>query len=363
MKINTIYPSKENLTPLQKWGLERISSPPLNQGREIVLAIDRTESVKIEEEGRTRITQIIRDALKVGDRIYIVDFATEANFPVEPIVINSIDDKNKILNNLSFSPDITKHNTDIQNAEWTVYRRLAVLNQERLISNRPVYRQSVIWMTDAPLFTQSTTIAKDWEETPFNSVFRDINSAQSKDRNAWLESLPFLSKTERSHQINGNYKLTVVDIAPTVQEICTYAPSGQNSCLVTPYLTNQLGLPLAICGLTSIIFLAGLIIGGFNIYASKKQWKISINGYDYQQMLSKYELGQDSFDCGDSGTRGYLVRRGKSLWIEPIINGDLKVLIDDVEIQQKKKLLENAFTVKLLKQDGKICEFAIKIIK
>jgi len=77
--------------------------------------------------------------------------------------------------NLSFEADPKLRNTDIQSAEGKIYRRLAELNQERLIAKQPIYRQSVIWMTDAPLFSKSPATEQDWIETPPNSPFRDAN--------------------------------------------------------------------------------------------------------------------------------------------------------------------------------------------
>ena len=103
MTSNIVYPSKEKLSPEQKFGLEILSKFVPNQGREIFIAIDRTQSVRIEEEGRTRITQLIRDALQVGDRVYIVNFATDiddAELSKQPIVIRSNEDKTKLLSNL-----------------------------------------------------------------------------------------------------------------------------------------------------------------------------------------------------------------------------------------------------------------------
>lgn len=340
MIFNMVYPSKEKLSPEQKQGLEIVSRFTPNQGREIVLAIDRTQSVRIEEEGRTRITQLIRDALQVGDRIYIVDFATDIDdtkLAKEPIIIRSNEDKTKLSSNLSFEAEPNLRNTDIQNAEWKIYRRLAELNQERLIAKQPIYRQSVIWMTDAPLFTKSPVTEQDWIETPTNSPFRDANSQQSKDRNDWLQSLNLLNKPERSHQIKDNYKLTVVDIAPTVQEVCTYAPSGQSNCLVTPYLVSQLWLPALIVGVSSIALLIGLILSGLHIYASRKEWKISIDDGDLQKMKNRYNLGEYPFDCGDSEIKGCLVRRGKELWLELSKNDTLQICLDGQEIIKKKK--------------------------
>lgn len=367
MISKTVFPSKEKLNAEQKLGLEITSRFTSNQGREIFLVIDRTQSVKIEEEGRTRITQLILDALQVGDQVYIVDFATDiadSDLSKPPIVIRSNDDKNALLSNLKFEADPTVQNTDIQNAEWKIYRRLAELNQDRLISKHPIYRQSVIWMTDAPLFGKSPATQQDWIETPTSSPFRDVNSEQSKDRSAWLQSLDLLNKPERSHQIKGNYKLTVVDIAPTVQEVCTYAPSGQNNCLVTPYLVSQLWLPALIVGVGSITILIGLILGSLHIYASQKEWKLSINdSLQDVKMQNRYALGEYPFDCGDAEIRGYLVRRGKHLWIEPIESDTLQIVLDGQEITKREKISKDYFTLSLSCKNSTSKEFIIKIAK
>ena len=368
MTSNIVYPSKEKLSPEQKFGLEILSKFVPNQGREIFIAIDRTQSVRIEDEGRTRITQLIRDALQVGDLVYIVDFATDINdaeLAKEPIVIRSNDDKTKLLSNLNFEADPNLRNTDIQNAEGKVYRRLAELNQERLIAKQPIYRQSVIWMTDAPLFTKSPATEQDWIETPTNSPFRDTNSEQSKDRSDWLQSLDLLNKPERSHQIIDNYKLTVVDIAPTVQEVCTYAPNGQSNCLVTPYLVNQLWLPALIFGVGSLAVLIGLILSGLHIYASRKDWKIKVNENEITKMKPSYKLGEeDPFDCSCGQTNiGCLVRRGKDLWLEPIANDSFQIFLDAEKIIKKKKILTNYFTLKLNRQNVTLKEFIVNITK
>jgi len=368
MTSNIVYPSKEKLSPEQKFGLKILSRFAPNQGREIFIAIDRTQSVRIEEEGRTRITQLIRDALHVGDRVYIIDFATDIDdtqLAKEAIVIRSNDDKTKLLSNLSFEADPNLRNTDIQNAEGKIYRRLAELNQGRLIAKQPIYRQSVIWMTDAPLFTKSPATEQDWIETPPNSPFRDTNSEQSKDRSAWLQSLDLLNKPERSHQIKDNYKLTVVDIAPTVQEVCTYAPSGQSNCLVTPYLVNQLWLPALIFGVGSLAVLIGLILSGLHIYASRKDWKIKVNENDITKMQNNYNLGIDPFDCGVGKTEGKLVRRGKELWLEPATDDILQICLnDDNEITKNTKIPKDHFTLTLKSKDGSSeKKFVVEITK
>jgi hypothetical protein len=364
MTSNIVYPSKEKLSPEQKFGLEIVSKFLPNQGRHIFIAIDRTQSVKIEDEGSTLIKQIIREDLQVGDRIYIVDFATDiddAELAKEPIVIRSNDDKTKLSNNLNFKADPNLRNTDIQNAEWKIYRRLAELNQERLITKQPIYSQSVIWTTDAPLFTKSPA---DWTETPTNSPFRDANSQQSKDRNDWLQSLDLLNKPERSRQIQDNYRLTTVDIAPTVQEICTYAPGGPTNCLVTPYLVNQLWLPALIFGVGSIAVLIGLILSGLHIYASRKEWKISINNdLKNVRMKNRYNLGEYPFDCGDSEIRGCLVRRGKELWLEPIKSDRFQIFFNGKKIIKREKILKDYFSLTLNRENTTSNEFVVKITK
>jgi len=362
-----VYPSKEKLSSTQKLGLEIVSKFTPNQGREIFLAVDRTQSVRIEEEGRIRITQLIRDALQVGDRVYIVYFATDVDdesLTREPIVIRSNDDRAKLLSTLNFEADPKLRNTDIQNAEGKIYRRLAELNQERMIAKQPIYKQSVIWMTDAPLFSKSPATEQDWIETPANSPFRNANSEQSRDRNAWLQNLDLLNKPERSHQIKDNYKLTVVDIAPTVQEVCTYAPNGQSNCLVTPYLVNQLWLPALIFGVGSLAVLIGLILSGLHIYPSRKEWKISINDdLKNVRMKNRYNLGEYPFDCGDSEIRGCLVRRGKDLWLEPNKGNGLQICLDQQEITIREKILKDYFTLTLNCENTNSKEFLVKITK
>ncbi|MBD2150238.1 VWA domain-containing protein [Pseudanabaena sp. FACHB-1277] len=294
-----------------------------------------------------------------------MDFATDIDnteLSKQPIVIRSNEDKTKLLSNLSFEADPKLRNTDIQNAEGKIYRRLAELNQERLIAKQPIYRQSVIWMTDAPLFSKSPATEQDWIETPPNSPFRDANSEQSKDRSAWLQGLDLLNKPERSHQIKDNYKLTVVDIAPTVQEVCTYAPNGQSNCLVTPYLVNQLWLPALIFGVGSIAVLIGLILSGLHIYASRKDWKISINDGEIEKMKDRYDLGIDSFDCAAGESIGYLKREGKELWIKPT-SDSLQILLDGQEITKREKVPKNYFTLTLNGENTVQKEFIVKITK
>lgn len=62
------------LTPQQQTGLELVAR--LHSERDVVLAIDLTESVGLNNEGRIRLRQIIEDSLKPGDSVYVVPFAS-----------------------------------------------------------------------------------------------------------------------------------------------------------------------------------------------------------------------------------------------------------------------------------------------
>ncbi|BAU63455.1 hypothetical protein STA3757_08190 [Stanieria sp. NIES-3757] len=135
----TVAPG-QTLKPWQQLGLKLVSR--IYGGRDVAIAIDLTESVGLNAEGRLRLTQIIQDSLQSGDTVYVVPFASEIN-PLQPEVNpinlqNGIEfrgkpeDIEKILNTLPFESKINLNNTDIQNAELFVYRELAQLNQCRL---------------------------------------------------------------------------------------------------------------------------------------------------------------------------------------------------------------------------------------
>jgi len=247
-----VTPGK-SLTPSQTVGLEIVSF--LHKGRDVALAIDLTESVGLNDEGRIRLRQIVADSLKPGDLVYVVPFAKdvvlgEVGLSVNPlgtliIFINKNQDNiDKILQKISFTSDPSRYGTDIQRSELSIYQAIAQINQNRLQQNQPIKPQSIIWMTDAPLFTQPGITSKVWIETPADSPFRIANSPESKQRQTWIQALP-LHKRSLPIKTNNNqvYNLTVVDIAPSVQEFCTPAPGGQETCLVIPYLINQLWLP------------------------------------------------------------------------------------------------------------------------
>jgi hypothetical protein len=250
----------------------------------VVIAIDLTESVGLNAEGRLRLTQIIEDSLRSGDTVYVVPFASEVN-PLHP-EINPLTkqqrikfrgkpaDIESILNVLPFESEINLNNTDIQNAELFTYRGLAQLNQCRLGENTALKPQSIVWLTDAPLLTKPGIDSATWVETPTNSPFRVVDSPVSQERQSWLDALPI---KERSQTIttdnNRTYQLSVVDLAPTVQEFCTPTPGDNETCLVTPYLAKLLLFPTLI----GIILLG---IGGLwtkYLITLNKKWKLKIS--------------------------------------------------------------------------------------
>lgn len=322
------------LTLWQKLGLKLTSN--IYGGRDVVIAIDLTESVGLNAEGRLRLTQIIEDSLHSGDTVYVVPFASEVN-PLQPDV-NPISFQNgiifrgqakdieAILKTLPFESKIDFHNTDIQNTELFVYRELAQLNQFRLVDNQAIKPQSIVWLTDAPLSTPLGITSNIWIETPANSPFRLKNSQASQDRHSWLQALPI---KERSQQIttkdNRTYQLSVVDLAPTVQEFCTPAPGGKETCLVTPYLFKMLWLP-------SLIMFCLAIAGGWTtkyLIGLNKKWKIKItfesdNSREqqtcYLKNQQKITIGDHSLSaifCPGENIRGYLIRKGNQLFLKP----------------------------------------------
>ena len=156
-----IAPGKP-VKPWQQFGLNLASR--IYGGRDVVVAIDLTESVGLNAEGRLRLTQIIEDSLQSGDTVYVVPFASGVN-PLQPDsnpltpqhkikFKGKTEDIEQILNVLPFESEINLSNTDIHNAELFTYRGLAQLNQCRLNENTALKPQSIVWLTDAPLLTQ-----------------------------------------------------------------------------------------------------------------------------------------------------------------------------------------------------------------
>ncbi|HEY9706260.1 MAG TPA: hypothetical protein V6C58_27735, partial [Allocoleopsis sp.] len=289
-----VTPTGKPLDNVQKMGLELVS---IGQGRDVVLALDRTESVGFNDEGLMRLRQIVQKTIQPGDTVYLVPFADQVNpcygqktdqpcsnlFPKEGLkgfkIVNfkgqeSIDD---IVGYVKEWPNQNLKNTDIQLAELRIYQGLAQLNQDRLYENQSIKPQSVVWVTDAPLDTTPPANSQEWIETPGNSPMRDIKSPETQERTLWLQNFKL---NKRSLKIKTNdgannskeYQLYVVDIPPTVQEFCTPAPGGRETCLVNGYLTGQLWLRGLFSGITILIVLF-LVRYYFQL---KKKWKLKV---------------------------------------------------------------------------------------
>jgi hypothetical protein len=159
----------QSLTNSQKNGLDLVAR--LSGGRDVVLAIDLTESVGLNDEGRIRLRQIVQDSLSPGDSVYVVPFATTVN-PLKPdinpltpekgIKFHGPQDIDQIIQVIPFQPNLNLQNTDIQRAELFIYQNLAQLNQCRLGENQPIKPQSIVWITDAPLLTKPGITTDIW---------------------------------------------------------------------------------------------------------------------------------------------------------------------------------------------------------
>jgi hypothetical protein len=340
-------PSSQALSPLQKTGLKMTSA---FQGRDVVFAIDLTQSVGLNDEGRLRLRQIIQDSLQKGDSVYIVPFASRVNplnLDTDPMASKAempfqgkATDIDRILQAVPLDADAAQQHTDIQNAEAVIYKKLAQLNQCRLAANQGIKSQSVVWLTDAPLLTKAGITSKVWVETPANSPFRQQNSKPSMERQGWVDALPL---AKRSQAIE-NYKLSVVDIPPTVQEFCTPAPGGRETCLVNAYLMQQLWLP----GLLSAVALMGAIALGvveFRYRQSlKRVWRLSVSSDDdpdpqirYLRNQQRLGIGSD-IECPGHDIRAYLKRERNQLFLEPVAADEFPIYYQNRPVTQRLRL-------------------------
>ncbi|MBD2387330.1 VWA domain-containing protein [Cylindrospermum sp. FACHB-282] len=338
MNLIKITPG-QSLTDTQKNGLKLVSL--LGGGkRDVVLAIDITESVGLNDQGRIRLRQIIEHSLQPGDSVYIVPFAQDVilgeyqsieNPLGTPIYFSGNNPENidKILAKVPFNYDPKRYGADIQKAELTVYQGIAQINHNRLSYQQIIKPQSVVWVTDAPLFTQPGITSQVWIETPANSPFRIAESPESQERHKWLNTLPLKERSLTiKTQYNQEYKLSVVDIEPTVQEFCTPAPGGQETCLVNPYLIKQLSLPTLIL----ILIFGGFCWSIFKLYRLQKKWQLIVefeateNPEDQKCRLpnnKRIAIGEydatcvDSIDCPGTEIRAYLERKGDKLYLVP----------------------------------------------
>jgi hypothetical protein len=136
-----VDPSQQNLNFWQKAGLELVA---LFRGRDVVLAIDLTESVGLNDEGRIRLRQLIEDSLQKGDSVYVVPFASTVNplaSTVNPISLETAisfqgkpEEIDRILKTVPFQSNATQQRTDIQLAESFIYRELAPQSRKKEVA-------------------------------------------------------------------------------------------------------------------------------------------------------------------------------------------------------------------------------------
>ena len=364
MTLTKITPGQP-LTDTQKNGLQLVSL--LGGGkRDVVLAIDVTESVGLNDQGRIRLRQIVEDSLKPGDSVYVVPFAQNVVFDEVISVENPLgkpiyfskknsENINKVLAKIPFNYDPNRYGTDIQRAELTVYQGIAQINQNRLAKNQSIKPQSVIWITDATLGTKPGITSEIWIETPANSPFRIATSPESQERQNWIKSLPL---QERSliikNQDNKDYKLSVIDLNPTIQEFCTPAPGGQETCLVNPYLLKQLWFP----SLILLLLIAAGVWSLCKFARLQKKWKLRIrfedNTEDEEKLCilpnkKKIAIGEDdpsckdSIDCPGGEIRGYLQRQGEKLYLVPTPEGNIQ--LNNKKVTSKTLITNSRFTL------------------
>ena len=361
MTLTKITPGQP-LTDTQKNGLQLVSL--LGGGkRDVVLAIDVTESVGLNDQGRIRLRQIVEDSLKPGDSVYVVPFAQNVVFDEVISVENPLgkpiyfskknsENINKVLAKIPFNYDPNRYGTDIQRAELTVYQGIAQINQNRLAKNHSIKPQSVIWITDATLGTKPGITSEIWIETPANSPFRIATSPESQERQNWIKSLPL---QERSliikNQDNKDYKLSVIDLNPTIQEFCTPAPGGQETCLVNPYLLKQLLFP----GLILLLLIAAAVWSLCKFARLQKKWKLRIrcgdNSEDEEKLCilphkKKIPIGEDSpnsVDCPGGDIRGYLQRQGEKLYLVPTPEANIQ--LNNKKVTSKTLITNSRFTL------------------
>lgn len=354
------------LTNGQKFGLNLISR--LDGGRDVVFAIDLTESVGINDVAKIHLRQIVKDNLNKGDTVYILPFATNINNNsfTESIEFKAKEaDIESILAKIPQKADLSQSNTDIQRAEWFIYPKLAQINQCRLQQNQSIKPQSIVWLTDAPLFTAQGINSDVWIETPANSRFRDANSPESKERQNWLTHLQ-APKNARDLP-KPNYTLTVVDLPPTVQEFCTPAPGGKETCLVNSYIVKQLWLPTVIFSFILIGVLGGCIFTYNYLRSLQQVWKLEIKQGDddddkqilYLSNKQTKSIGED-IECKGYEIRGYLKREGNQLFIEP--TKLLPIIYKGKEITQKQLISGNIIRLNCPHNERDF-EILIKIFK
>lgn len=382
MTVTKITPGQP-LTDTQRNGLQLVSLWGGGK-RDVVLAIDITESVGLNDQGRIHLRQIVEDSLKPGDSVYVVPFPQNLVFDAVISVENPLgkpiyfrdknsENINKVLAKIPFNSDPNRYGTDIQRAELTVYQGIAQINQNRVSKNKLIKPQSVVWITDAPLSTKPGITSQVWIETPANSPFRIATSPESQERQGWIKALSF---KERSliikKQDNKDYTLTVVDLNPTVQEVCTPIPGGQETCLVNPYLFKQLWLPSLI-----LLLILASMVGGILKYAKlQKKWEVRIkledDGEDEEQICrlpnnKKIAIGEydpsciHSIDFRGGELQAYLERKGEKLYLVP--TEDTKIELNNKKVTSRTLISTSKFTLNCPDSRQREYEISIKIKK
>jgi hypothetical protein len=335
-------PGNRSLSPLQNAALSWIARWG---GRDVVLAIDLTESVGLNDPGRLHLRQIVEKSLVKGDTLYIIPFATTTQKPVS-FDYKGVNDIPQILQAIPQNPG-SEQGTDIQCAELYVYRYLAQQNQNRLQAQSPIKAQSVIWLTDAPLNLPQGA-ANQWVEVPASPCgLKD--SPIATERTQWMKALPMTQKSIQP----GNFQLTVVDISPTVQEFCTPKPGGGEVCLVNSYLWGQLWWQILLGSFLGLTVLGGSCWGLIHWLRQFIPWKITvqINDQDYTFALKhgqKIGLGGSVpgtfyyVDLPGSEAVGYLERCNQTLKVyalTPDLTYNGCRVVNPVKIRRKNRFV------------------------
>jgi hypothetical protein len=128
---------------------------------------------------------------------------------------------------------------------------------------------------------------------------------------------------------NGSkYQLSIADISPTVQEFCTPAPGGKETCLVNAYLFQQLWLPVSGISIASILGIIASFFGIRHLVRLNTPWTLKVSSDLNPDEVQRYTLrtggkiaiggeGVNSIQCKGEEVRGYLERRGNRLFLKP----------------------------------------------
>ncbi|WP_337907232.1 VWA domain-containing protein [Iningainema tapete] len=280
-----------------------------------------------------------------------------------------------MVQNISFVSDPNRYGTDIQKAELTIYQAIAQINQNRLQHNQPIKPQSIIWLTDAPLFTQPGITSQVWVETPAYSSFRIAVSPESQQRQAWMQALPLHKRSlPIKTKKNKEYKLTVVDIAPTVQEFCTPAPGGKETCLVTPYLIKQLWLP----GLISLLIFAALVFGLIKFLRRQNKWELVVDSEETDNQEEqrcrlpnnkRIAIGEGEYDstcvgsieCPGAEIRAYFERQGEKFYLIP--TNSAPIYYNGHQITSRTSIASSRFRINCPDTRNREYEIVIQIKK